>query len=130
MNIVFSEDRPSVNEVTTLFLASGLNAPIDDPERMERMMSSSQMIIVARVSDALIGLIRVLTDFSFNAFIADLAVLPEWQRKGIGSELVRLATSRYPTVKFVVHPGGDSRDFYLRLGFVPAETCVSLPRTA
>jgi predicted N-acetyltransferase YhbS len=129
MAIVYSQDRPGVDEVIRLFSASGLNAPIEDAARMERMLASSQMIIVARASGGLVGLIRVLTDFSFNAFVADLAVLPQWQRKGVGSELMRQATSSYPTVKFVVHPGGDSREFYLKLGFIPAEICVVLPRT-
>ena len=75
-----------------------------------------------------VGMIRVLTDFSFNAFIADLAVLPGWQRRGIGSRLVEAATADYPGVKFIVHPGHDCGPFWSSLGFELAPTCMAKPR--
>src|SRR5262249_317859 len=54
--------------------------------------------------------------------LAPMAVLPEFQRRGIGSALVRagierLRKSRCPFVIVVGHP-----NYYPRFGFVPAST--------
>lgn len=118
------------HEVAELFRSAGLNAPLDDAARLERMLDEAQDVVVARTEDgALVGLVRVLTDFSFNAFIADLAVLPGWQGRGLGSQLVTAVVADHPGVKFLVHPGHDSGPFWDKLGFEPAPTCLVRPRS-
>ncbi|QEU90391.1 GNAT family N-acetyltransferase [Streptomyces kanamyceticus] len=126
--VVYADELPAAAEVSDLFRAAELNGPIDEPARMRRMLETSQHLMTARVAGRLVGLIRVLTDLSFNAFVADLAVHPDLQRRGIGGELLRRATEPHPGVKFVVHPGNHSGDFYRKQGFVPAPECVALPR--
>lgn len=126
--VVYADELPEAAEVAALFRAAGLNAPLDEPARMRRMLETSQRLMTARVDGRLAGLIRVLTDLSFNAFVADLAVHPDLRRRGIGGELLRRATEPHPGVKFVVHPGNHSGDFYREQGFVPAPECVALPR--
>lgn len=41
------------------------------------------------IDDKLVGYVRVLSDLHFRSIIYDLAVLPAFQNKGIGKELVR-----------------------------------------
>jgi putative acetyltransferase len=55
-----------------------------------------------------------------GAGLAPLAVLPEWQRRGIGSELVRagLDSLHHTLCPFVVVLG--SPEYYPRFGFEPA----------
>lgn len=55
--------------------------------------------------------------------LAPLAVLPEFQRLGVGSHLVRagLEACRSLAVDFVVVLGHP--DYYPRFGFVPARSC-------
>jgi GNAT superfamily N-acetyltransferase len=123
-------DGARAAEVAELFRSAGLNAPLDDLARIERMLEEAQDVVVARAEDGtLVGLVRVLTDFSFNAFIADLAVLPGWQGRGLGSQLVTAVVADQPRVKFLVHPGHDSGPFWDKLGFEPAPTCLVRPRS-
>jgi ribosomal protein S18 acetylase RimI-like enzyme len=125
--IEYSARAPSALETIELFRAAGLNGPLDESERVQRMLDEAQFVLAARCGSQLIGLIRVLTDFAFNAFVADLAVLPAFQRRGIGSHLLRAATEPFPEVKFIVHPGHASDGFYTRSGFDDT-VCMVRPR--
>ncbi len=127
--IEYSTRAPSAAEAIELFRAAKLNGPLDDPERVQRMLDEAQFMLAARRGSQLVGLIRVLTDFAFNAFVADLAVLPEFQGRGIGAQLLRAATEPFPEVKFVVHPGHASDGFYARHGF-EATVCMVRPRAS
>jgi GNAT superfamily N-acetyltransferase len=127
--IAYSTRAPLAVETIALFRAARLNGPLEEPERMQRMLDEAQFVLAARCGSRLVGLIRVLTDFAFNAFVADLAVLPEFQGRGIGSQLLRSAIAPFPGVKFIVHPGHASEGFYTRHGF--ADTgCMVRPRSA
>ena len=122
---------PTAAETADLFEAAGLNGPLDDLRRLQLMLDTAQQVITARDGDGLlVGLVRVLTDFGFNAFIADLAVRPGWQRHGLGTRLVQVATQEHPGVKFVVQPGHDSGRFWERAGFEPAPGCMMRGRRA
>ena len=48
---------------------------------------TSTFVFSAWVDDHLVGCIRVLSDLHFRSIIYDLAVLPEYQKRGIGTEL-------------------------------------------
>jgi putative acetyltransferase len=83
--------------------------------------------LVAEEKDKLIGHILfspVSIDENFStpaiAGLAPMAVLPNWQKKGIGSRLVReglkhCKQSGYAAVVVLGHP-----DYYPRFGFVPS----------
>lgn len=129
-SVRLGREGATAEEAAQLFGLAGLNAPLSDPGRLKRMLDEAQDLVVARTeAGELVGLVRVLTDFSFNAFIADLAVLPAWQGRGLGSRLVEAVVSEHPGVKFVVHPGHDSAPFWSKLGFQPAPTCMAKPRS-
>lgn len=127
--VEYDERAPAAEEVVDLFRRAPLSGPLDDRDRVQRMLDAAPFHLSARVGGRLVGYVRVLTDFAFNAFVADLAVLPEYQGQGIGKELLRRATRLFPEVKFVVQPGEDSQGFYGRCGFVPAPTCMVLARS-
>ena len=116
------DDKPAASEVIALFRAAGLNGPLDEPDRVAQMLLASQLVITARVDGQLVGLIRVLTDFAFNAFVADLAVSPAFQGKGIGTELLARATASNDGVKYILQTH-DAAGFYLKNDFTKADSC-------
>jgi N-acetylglutamate synthase-like GNAT family acetyltransferase len=122
-SVIYSDaDKPVASEVIALFRAAGLNGPLDEPERVAQMLLASQHVITARVDGQLVGLIRLLTDFAFNAFVADLAVNPAFQRKGIGTELLARATASHDGVKYILQTH-DAAGFYLKNDFTKTDGC-------
>lgn len=56
--------------------------------------------ITAYDGEKLVGCIRILTDGYFFGTITELLVLPSYQRRGVGSELLRLAKENAPTMLY------------------------------
>lgn len=73
------------------------------------------MNITAYKNGELVGCLRILSDGYYFGTITELLVLPEFQRKGIGSELLRLARENTPTMLyFGAQPGLEA--FYEKNG--------------
>ncbi len=81
---------PSASEVIDLYASAGLNRPIEDAGRIQKMYAHSNLIITAWEGDLLVGVSRALTDLCFCCYLSDLAIRKEYQKNGIGKELVRL----------------------------------------
>ena len=63
----------------------------------------------------LVGCLRILTDGCYFGTITELLVLPEYQRRGIGSRLLQLARDSAPTMLyFGAQPGVEA--FYEKNG--------------
>lgn len=71
--------------------------------------------ITARDGGLLAGCLRILTDGYFFGTITELLVLPEYQGRGVGSALLRLAREHAPTLLyFGAQPGVEG--FYEKNG--------------
>lgn len=100
----------------------GERRPVDDRERMAAMLRHANLVVTAWDDEALVGIARALSDFSFVTYLSDLAVRASHQRQGIGKELLRrtqalsgrgtkllllaapAAEQYYPHVGFTHHP--------------------------
>lgn len=53
--------------------------------------------------------------------IGRMAILPDWRKQGIGTDLLRtiLSTCRHEGIKVFLNAQLDARDFYLQNGFIP-----------
>ena len=62
--------------------------------------------ITAYDDKLLVGCLRILSDGYYFGTITELLVLPEYQKQGIGSELLQLAKDNTPTILyFGAQPG-------------------------
>ncbi len=64
--------------------------PVDSLARISKMLVYGNILITAWKGEALVGVSRALSDFSFCCYLSDLAVDENYQHQGIGKELVRL----------------------------------------
>ena len=85
-----------------------------DVQRTQEALSRT-LNITAYDGTRLVGCLRILTDGYYFGTITELLVLPEYQNKGIGSNLLQLAKANTPTMLyFGSQPGLE--DFYEKNG--------------
>jgi len=92
-----------------------------------RPFINSAVVISAWNNDELVGCIRALSDTMFRSVIYDLAVLPIYQKHGIGSELVRRCIAVYPDSEWTLETTDERVDFYKHLGFqINTDPCMKI----
>ena len=82
------EAQISAAQAIDLYIRSSLGErrPIDNLQTFESMLKHANLTITAWDGDQLIGISRSLTDFSYVAYLSDLAVDQKYQRQGIGKK--------------------------------------------
>jgi ribosomal protein S18 acetylase RimI-like enzyme len=100
--------------VVQLFRSAELHGPLDDLERMRSMIENAQLVVSAWSGDRLVGLARTLTDFAFSGFVADLAVHPEFRRRGIGTELLQRTFETGDGVEYVVRSARMPNGYWVK----------------
>lgn len=117
-DIIYRDDRrPELAAIVALYRAAELNRPLDDPGRIARMYDAANVVLSAWHGDALVGILRAWSDGGFLAYIADLAVDPAYQRRGIGRELLRRATAADPDLVYLLHAAPTAMEFYRHTGW-------------
>lgn len=89
MNIIYKENKDvKPEDVSSVFAKSGIKRPYQDLDRLDRMVKNADIVITAWNNDQLIGIARAITDFSYCCYLSDLAVDVDFQKEGIGRELI------------------------------------------
>ncbi len=98
----------------------GERRPVHRRDVFEGMLRNADLIVSAWHGDRLVGIARTLTDFTYVAYLADLAVDSAYQRRGIGRRLVEETKRRlWPECMIVLLAAPKANDYYPKLGFEP-----------
>ncbi|AWN84349.1 MAG: GNAT family N-acetyltransferase [Lacticaseibacillus paracasei] len=122
--VTITDQKPTMPEVLALYKSVGWSMYTRDPARLERALTYSLMVLGAYEGKQLVGLIRAVGDGETILFIQDLLVLPEYQRRGIGKQLIEALLARFPEVRQRVLLTDDdpkTRSFYKAAGFVESQ---------
>lgn len=105
----------------------GRRRPIADRACMASMIENANLIVTAWDGETLVGVARSVTDFSYACYLSDLAVDTDYQRRGIGRELIhRTRAALGPRCKIRLIAAPEATNFYRRLGFEHNERCWQL----
>ncbi len=77
-------------DVIELYRDAGLPRPVDDADRIARMLAGSNLVVSAWENDKLIGISRSITDGAWSTYLADLAVATSHQKAGVGRKLIEM----------------------------------------
>lgn len=113
-----------VPEVLALYRSSGLaeRRPVDDVERFAAMVRNANLVVTARIDERLVGIARSVSDFSYATYLSDIAVDREFQRRGIGVDLIRTTQEIAPRAKIVLLSAPAAVDYYPHIGFTRHES--------
>jgi ribosomal protein S18 acetylase RimI-like enzyme len=91
--------------------------PIGNPERVDRMLRGSNMIVAARENGSIVGVLRAISDGDWVCYVSDLAVRDDHQHKGIGKGLLDACKAILgPGIVLVLVAYPEAEAFYRRLG--------------
>jgi ribosomal protein S18 acetylase RimI-like enzyme len=131
VTIVYQDTHDvDLDQLTVLFNAVGWERRTADRERLAQLVRGSAYVVSAWDSDRLVGFARAISDGASNAYISTVAVLPKYQKRGIGRELIRRFLAGRDHLQFVLHANESAYPFYLHLavGFEPFENVLARRR--
>ena len=122
------ENNISPNEFKELLIKStlGERRPIDDSERIKAMVENANLIITARDENKLVGVARSITDFVYCTYLSDLAVDDQYQKQGIGKELIRLTKKETPNATIILLAAPKAVNYYPHIGMTKHNACFLL----
>jgi GNAT superfamily N-acetyltransferase len=116
-------------QLASLFESVGWHKIASDPERLARMVRGSMYAVWGLNNERLVGAAQAISDGAFYAYVSSVVVHPEYQRRGIGREMVRRLLDGRPHVTFVLHAHPPLQPFYLRDGFRSAPDMMRRDRS-
>lgn len=109
-----------LDAVIALYVESTLGArrPVTDRARMEQMLKQANLVITAWDGAELVGIARSLTDWVYVTYLSDLAVRKDYQKRGIGRELIqRTREACDPRAMLVLLAAPAAEKYYPHIGF-------------
>lgn len=130
MQIIYEfVQKIDASEVANVFKKSGITRPVDDLDRIQRMIDNADIIATARDNGQLVGIARAITDYSYCCYLSDLAVDAEYQRSGIGKELVRCIKEKLgEEVTLLLVSAPNAIEYYPRIGFEKSDKAFLIRR--
>jgi len=129
-NITYKINVPlKTQNIIDVFDSSGIVRPTKDPKRIKKMFANSNLTVSAWDKKKLVGISRSVTDFSFCCYLSDLAVRKEYQKLGIGKELIRITKDNIgESVMLLLLSAAPARDYYPKVGFEKVENGFIIKR--
>ncbi|WP_088105208.1 GNAT family N-acetyltransferase [Halalkalibacter urbisdiaboli] len=131
MTITYKVNHPiSAQQLANVFEQSGIKRPYDDLKRLQQMINNSSLLISAWDEQALIGVARSMTDFSYCCYLSDLAVISTHQERGVGKKLIDLTREQIgPSCNLVLLSAPNAMSYYPKISFTAASHAFFIPRT-
>lgn len=88
-----------------------------DPGKLARAFQNSYAKVIVFDDQKLIGLARALCDGEYQAAIYDVVLLPEYQGKRVGQEMLRRLCEQLPVPNIILYATPGREGFYKKCGF-------------
>ena len=126
MDITYSSECSGIewNRVREILHTVGMGHHSVESHR--KAFEASHTTIFAASGGQLIGFGRALSDGQYQAAIYDCAVLPEYQGKGVGSEIIRRIVEELSHCNIILYAAPGREGFYRQHGFARMKTGMAL----
>lgn len=94
-------------------------------ELTKKAFENSYVTVFIFDSEKLIGTGRAISDGAYQATLYDIAVLPEYQDKGIGRIIVEEIQKKLTNINIILYANTTAENFYRRLGYSKMLTAMA-----
>ena len=101
-----------------------------DPDVHRRAFEASGTAVFVYLDGRLIGFGRAISDGVYQAAVYDVAVIPEFQKKGIGTVIMKNILDSLSSCNIILYASPGKEDFYRTLGLRKMRTGMALFRKA
>lgn len=122
MNKIILKERISVDEFLDIIESVGFRTY--SKEQVEKALKNTMYMVKAMVDDEVVGIGRVVGDFSIVCCLSDICVRPEYQGQGIGLKIVNKlkkmiedGTKSGEKMQIELTPTAGNEEFYKKTGF-------------
>jgi predicted N-acetyltransferase YhbS len=129
-NIVYAVEKVTAAEFVDVLRRSGLaeRRPVDEPDRVAKMIEHGNLIVTARDGKKLIGVARSLSDFTYCTYLSDLAVDRAYQKQGIGKALIDKTREAVGDSMVLLLSAPKAMTYYPHIGMPKADNAFIYPR--
>jgi ribosomal protein S18 acetylase RimI-like enzyme len=94
----------------------------DKPAAHRKAFENSYVTVFIYKDNQFIGFGRSISDGVFQAAVYDIAVIPEFQKMGAGSIIIKSILARLPKCNIILYANPGKEEFYEKLGFRKMKT--------
>ncbi|MBU8933027.1 MAG: GNAT family N-acetyltransferase [candidate division Zixibacteria bacterium] len=119
----------SKESILALYNSVGWSTYTKDPDELMKAITNSTYVATCHIEDKLVGLARCVSDDSSICYLQDILIDPDFQRRGIGRQLLERCNERFKHVRtHVILTDDEERQaqFYESMGY---KNTRSLKRT-
>ena len=113
------------DEAVVVFEHAPLGKRRRAPEKLKRAFESSYAVVYVFDTDKLIGMGRALCDGEYRAAIYDMVMLPDYQGRGIGKEIIKRLSEQLPVENIILYAVPGREGFYEKCGFKTMRTAMA-----
>jgi len=127
LNLDWNYSQTDINweDLSQLYNATPLGKK--EPKNLETVFSNSRFKCFVSHKGTIIGVGRALADGADCSYLCDIAALPSYQGKGIGSDIVqKLIELSKGHTKIVLYSISGAEPFYIKLGFNRMNTAMAI----
>jgi len=126
LNIVYDCSKTDWKTVSETLKRVGM--AYEEPDVHKKAFEASHTAVFVYKDAQLIGFGRAISDGAYQAAVYDVAVVPEFQKMGIGRIIMKKILERLSGCNVILYAAPGKEDFYRRLGLRKMKTGMALFR--
>lgn len=126
MNLRLQIDTANINWDLVVEILQKAGMAYYTAEIHKRAFSNSQVVVFVFDEENLVGFGRAISDGEYQAAIYDVAVIPDFQGKGIGKMIIQTIVEKIPNCNFILYASPGKETFYEKENFKRMKTGMAL----